>query len=213
MSLITEKIPLLLPVENQVRELDSKILLACIAARRGFSSYIGSRREIHFNITAFPKSVYLSKSITRASDMMFRIMRNLGHKIVAWDEEALVHLPPETYFSRRLDPRSIRYVSHLFSWGEENAELWLRPLQEAGLGILETSDDQYHFGDSTNNPASHAREAAKKLGMHISSICIDDPTDSTLEKIDKGEPVYQGNPKIRGRAAEKLIQSMPVEPV
>ena len=61
--------PLLLPVENQVRELDSKILLACIAAFRGFTSYIGSRREIHFNITAFPQGIYMSKSITGASDI------------------------------------------------------------------------------------------------------------------------------------------------
>jgi surface carbohydrate biosynthesis protein len=98
MGSTTEKGPLLLPVENQVRELDSKILLACIAAQRGFSSYIGSRREIHFNITAFPKGIYLSKSITAASDMMFRIMRNLGHEIAAWDEEALVHLPADTYY-------------------------------------------------------------------------------------------------------------------
>ena len=37
---------LLIPVENQVRELDPKLLLACIAARRGFSSIIGSRREM-----------------------------------------------------------------------------------------------------------------------------------------------------------------------
>ncbi|MGD8801022.1 MAG: hypothetical protein PVJ44_21080, partial [Desulfobacterales bacterium] len=122
--MMTDKIPLLLPVENQVRELDSKILLACVAARRGFSSYIGSRREIHFNITAFPKGIYLSKSFTAASDMMFRIMQNLGHAIVAWDEEALVHLPAETYYSRRLSPTAMRYVSHFFAWGEDNAELW-----------------------------------------------------------------------------------------
>jgi hypothetical protein len=94
---------------------------------------------------------------------------------------------------------------------EEDAELWLRPLQEGGLGILETSDDQYHFGDSSVNPASHAQKAATKLGMEISSICIDEPTDSTLEKIEKGDPVYQGNPKIRGRAADKLIHSMPIQ--
>jgi surface carbohydrate biosynthesis protein len=43
---------------------------------------------------------------------------------VAWDEEALVHLPPETYFSRRLDRRAIKYISHLFAWGEDNARLW-----------------------------------------------------------------------------------------
>jgi len=37
-----------------------------------------------------------------------------------------VHLPPETYFSRRLHPTAIRYVTHLFAWGDENAELWLQ---------------------------------------------------------------------------------------
>jgi surface carbohydrate biosynthesis protein len=126
MGIPSTNVPLLLPVENQVRELDSKILLACIAARRGFSSYIGSRREIHFNITSFPKGIYLSKSITAASDMMFRIMRNLGHEVVAWDEEALVHLPDETYYSRRLSPRAMAYASRLFAWGEDNAELWRR---------------------------------------------------------------------------------------
>jgi len=120
------KATLLLPVENQVRELDSKILLACVAGRRGFSSYIGSRREMHFNIKSFPRGIYLSKSVTSASDMMFKIMRRLGHAVVAWDEEALVHLPPETYYSRRLSPAAMAHVSHLFAWGEANAELWRR---------------------------------------------------------------------------------------
>ncbi|UCE55185.1 MAG: hypothetical protein JSV31_07015, partial [Desulfobacterales bacterium] len=122
--MMTDKVPLLIPVENQVRELDPKLLLACIAARRGFPSYIGSRREIHFRITSFPRGIYRSKSITAASEMMFQIMRCLGHEVVAWDEEALVHLPPQTYYSRRLSPVAMAYVSHFFAWGEDNAELW-----------------------------------------------------------------------------------------
>jgi surface carbohydrate biosynthesis protein len=117
---------LIIPVENQVRELDPKLLLACVAAQRGFSSIIGSRREIHFHITAFPRGIYLSKSMTAASDMMFRIMHHLGHDIVAWDEEALVHLPPETYYSRRLSAKAMSYVSHFLAWGEDNADLWRR---------------------------------------------------------------------------------------
>jgi surface carbohydrate biosynthesis protein len=115
---------LLIPVENQIRELDPKLLLACIAAERGFSSVIGSRREMEFNIDMFPHSIYLSKSMTIRSLLFFRVANKFGHEIVTWDEEALVHLPPETYFSRRLDPHSIRYVSHLFAWGSDNAELW-----------------------------------------------------------------------------------------
>lgn len=115
---------LVIPVENQVRELDPKLLLACIAARRGFPSIIGPRRELEIRIDLFPWSMYLSKSMTIRSLLMFYITRKLDHEIVTWDEEALVHLPAETYFSRRLSPRSIRYVSHLFAWGEDNAALW-----------------------------------------------------------------------------------------
>jgi surface carbohydrate biosynthesis protein len=115
---------LLIPVENQVRELDPKLLLACIAARRGFTSVIGSRREMEMLIDSFPRSIYLSKSMTVRSLLFFWVAAKYGHEIITWDEEALVHLPPETYFSRRLHPAAIRYVSHLFAWGEENAELW-----------------------------------------------------------------------------------------
>ncbi len=118
------KATLLMPVENQVRELDSKLLLACIAARRGFSSVIGPRREMHIQITAFPRSIYLAKSVPVHRNIIFQIMRNLGHEIVAWDEEALVHPQAETYYRRRVCPLGIRYVSHLFAWGEDNAELW-----------------------------------------------------------------------------------------
>ena len=132
----TKKPLLLIPVENQVRELDPKLLLACIAARRGYSSVIGSRRELDFRIASFPKGVYLSKSMTVRSIKMFKILRKLGHTIVAWDEEALVHLPAEIYFSRRLSPVAMAYLSHLFAWGLDNAELWRQyPQLPSGIPI------------------------------------------------------------------------------
>lgn len=115
---------LLIPVENQVRELDPKLLLACIAARRGFSSILGARRDMEMRIDGFPQAIYLSKSMTVRSLLFFQAAVKYGHDIITWDEEALVHLPPDTYYSRRLHPRAIRYVRHLFAWGEENAELW-----------------------------------------------------------------------------------------
>jgi len=58
--------PLIIPVENQVREMDPKLLLACLAARRGFTSIIGSHREIDFRIASFPRGLYLNKSMTNA---------------------------------------------------------------------------------------------------------------------------------------------------
>jgi len=118
------KTTLLIPVELQVRELDPKLLLACVAARRGFPSVIGPRREMHFHIPSFPRSIYLSKSTTSGSSNVFKNLHRMRYKIVAWDEEALVSLPPEAYYKHRLSPVSMGYLSRLFAWGEENANLW-----------------------------------------------------------------------------------------
>ena len=115
---------ILLPVENQVRELDAKILLGYVAAQRGFVSILGPRRQVESRITSFPNSIYISKSLKSGNGRYFKILRKLGHEIVAWDEEALVHLPPETYFSRRFSIEALKHVSHLFAWGQDSADLW-----------------------------------------------------------------------------------------
>jgi surface carbohydrate biosynthesis protein len=115
---------LLIPVENQVRELDAKLLLACVAARRGLASIMGPKREVESRIASFPRSVYVAKSMVHGNSEFLRIAGELGHTNVAWDEESLVHLPAETYFSRRLSPDALEHVSHLFAWGDDNAELW-----------------------------------------------------------------------------------------
>jgi surface carbohydrate biosynthesis protein len=62
--------------------------------------------------------------MTARGGKMLQIMRKIGHEVVAWDEEALVHLPPEIFFSRRISPAGIKHVSHLFAWGQDNADLW-----------------------------------------------------------------------------------------
>ena len=114
---------LIIPVENQVRELDAKLLLSCVAAERGFPVILGSRAFVHFEVASLPRGVYLAKSMRSLSNSMFRILRLLGHEIVAWEEEALVHPPPDTYFTVRMSPTTIRNVSHIFAWGQENADL------------------------------------------------------------------------------------------
>jgi surface carbohydrate biosynthesis protein len=114
---------LIIPVESQVRELDAKILLSCVAAERGFPVIMGSRAFTHFQVASVPRGVYLAKSMRSLSSSMFRIMRKLGHEIVAWEEEALVHPPPDTYFTLRLSPTTVKQVSHIFAWGQENVDL------------------------------------------------------------------------------------------
>ena len=60
----------------------------------------------------------------RFSERMFKILHQLGHKIVAWDEEGLVRLPDQQYYTHRLSPVTFTYIDRLFAWGESNAQVF-----------------------------------------------------------------------------------------
>jgi len=77
-----------------------------------------------FHVARLPRSIYLSKSMTPKSTKMFRILRRLGHEVAVWDEEALVYLSPEHYYARRISPETLPFVSTLFAWGQDNAEMF-----------------------------------------------------------------------------------------
>ena len=115
---------LILPVENQTRELDAKLLLACVAAERGYPVILGSRALIHYGMASYPRGVYLAKSMRTLSEKMFEITRLLGHEIVAWDEEALVRSPDKTYYARRQSPKTMKAVSALLAWGPDDARVF-----------------------------------------------------------------------------------------
>ena len=126
---------LIIPVENLVRELDAKLLLACVAAERGFESILGSRTRVDFRVAGFPRSVYVSKSMTPKSAKMFRILRLLGHEVAVGDEEALVYFSPEIYQARRMSAKTLPHVSMLLAWGQDNVELWRKFPAYAGTPI------------------------------------------------------------------------------
>ncbi len=90
---------------------------------------------------------------------------------------------------------------------EEDAKLWLKPLYEAGLTVLDVSDDVFHHGDALATSAKHALNAAKSIGQKTRSICIEKPA-VLPEKDDKGDPIYNGGAKLRGRAVDKLIDGL-----
>ena len=127
--------PLLIPAEEQSRELDAKLLLACVAAERGFPTVVGARRDLHLELSRLPRGIYYAKSFRALSDRMFGILRDLGHEIVACDEEALLPYPDHLYFERRVSPKAFPMVTNLFAWGPENAALFRRAPCYAGAPI------------------------------------------------------------------------------
>lgn len=119
-----QPLPLILPVENQVREFDAKLLLACVAAENGVRAFVGCHARIGERMHAFPRSVYVAKAVSPGSMKLFRIVQQLGHGLAAWDEEALVYMSPSFYLRRKVSPESLGKPATLFAWGEDNAEIW-----------------------------------------------------------------------------------------
>jgi len=90
---------------------------------------------------------------------------------------------------------------------EADAELWLRPLKEAGLSFINVSNDVYHFGESRENPATVAENVATRLGIEIEAIEIEPPkiVQAPPDTAGKGQPVTGGDVMFRGRAADLLL--------
>ncbi len=117
---MSDKTPIILPCETWAREFDAKLLLACCLAERGFPVHIGCKNTINLNITSFPRGLYVAKDFRVSSDTMFGILKNLGHTIMAWDEEATVPFGDEEYHAARISPPSFEKVSAFFAWGTAN---------------------------------------------------------------------------------------------
>ncbi len=114
----------ILPCEIKSREFDSKLLLACFLAERGWSSVVGSRNDIHLKLHTFKRSVYLGKDVRFSSGTIVTMLRLLGHRFVAMDEEAQFFLSRERYRKARVDGYVLSHAEELYAWGPENALAW-----------------------------------------------------------------------------------------
>jgi surface carbohydrate biosynthesis protein len=124
---------LILPVETAARELDAKLLVALFAADKGMKVTLGNKALLNLRIGSLQPGVYLSHNFNAGRDRIISIAKQLGHQVVAWDEEGLVWINEESYRRRRADENALRNLEEIFLWGGEQAEA-LRPLTEK-LGV------------------------------------------------------------------------------
>ena len=109
---------LLLPMEIKVREFEPKVLLACIAAERGFGVLLGRNG---FNTTgSYPQGVYLDKCISPNKLANFQLqVDGLGNKLASLDVEGLVYQTEEKWLRVRVSQETIDLSSLIFMWGDE----------------------------------------------------------------------------------------------
>jgi surface carbohydrate biosynthesis protein len=131
---------IILPVESHIRELDGKLLLACAAAARGWSVYLGAQTEIRAKLNTLPEGIFIAKGMAERNARFLRIADNLGMTNFAWDEEGLVHPAPEVYFIRRLSHQALPHLEGIFSWGPEYSRLFDKYPLPASVKLFETGN-------------------------------------------------------------------------
>jgi hypothetical protein len=99
-------------------------------------------------------------------------------------------------------------TSGYFGATEEDAELWLKPLADLGISNLSVSDDAFHHGESSDNPAQKTKRVAERLGIPTDTITIDPPAAVGAPGQGRGEPVAGGSVMFRGRAVDRLAQGL-----
>jgi len=113
---------LFVPIEVKAREYISKLLFSCIAAENKFNIVFGGMGEIKSKMDIFPKGIYVGKDIFHKRKEKFVKYKNLGNKIIAWDEEGLVFLNRNLYMRQRISKDTLDKVDLFFTWGKEQLD-------------------------------------------------------------------------------------------
>ncbi len=160
---------LYIPVETAARELDAKLLLAIFAAERGLDVVLGNRAFLSNAIHRFEPGIFLSHNFDRKRRRLLRIVRDLGHRIVACDEEGLVWLSPEIYRQRRVDPDTVGLIDTIFSWGEQHTRALAPVTNPAGVDVVPAGNPRVDLLRPEMRPLYRDRVAAlrRELGPFV----------------------------------------------
>lgn len=130
----------LIHVEVSARELDSKILLAVLAASHGHDVILGDVIGAA-EVGLFRKAVFHTKSVTPAKKLLKRhgTINRMGCKITSQDEEAyLVEYGYESFGARRFSFQTIDQVGAIFCWGADDFEYLCRTYPSLSNRIVMT---------------------------------------------------------------------------
>ena len=100
-----------MPVQVKVRELVAKVLLASVAAERGYGVVLGTHRRLRPSLHRLPPGIVWDYGAAYPLLRLFDRYRAAGHRVVACEEEGLVEVPHDAVVGTDL------YVA----WGEEEA--------------------------------------------------------------------------------------------
>ncbi|WP_027963773.1 surface carbohydrate biosynthesis protein [Halalkalibacillus halophilus] len=114
---------LYLPIEIKVRELDSKLLLAYYASKRGYHVIIGDHILVENAADHLPAGIFFSKGYPRGfRKKVITNAKHSRHHVVELDEEGLL-VQGNNYLSGRMTSELLDLVTYEFCWGKYQKDL------------------------------------------------------------------------------------------
>ncbi len=106
---------LILPIETKVRELDGKLLLAALAAERGWGVIIGHKDSMA-EVSSEIQGIVIEKD-GYSSNIRINQYLATGKPVCVLDEEGLVYLNSLDYYRRRLNVENLKKIKYYYLWG------------------------------------------------------------------------------------------------
>lgn len=113
-----------LPIENKSREFDAKVLLAGMAAARGYKVITGSYGAFRKWLSCLPHGMLMEKSISVNKVRLLKRFNSYGIRTCVIDEESFsIFKDPENWLQTRMSEETLSLVDCVFAWGEQQAKM------------------------------------------------------------------------------------------
>lgn len=195
-----EKKWLIIPIEVKAREFESRMLLACFAAKAGFSVIIGKQSILLKRIRELPRGIYFDKSISPNKLTKLELRNSLGFKSAVIDEEGLGQHAGFFDVRPRMSDDTIEQTALICNWGKQDAQFILDNFPQAKSKLAITGNPRVDLWrpDFRVVHEQRAKEYRQKYGRYILI-----PTNFSAANNAAGENYRFEEAKRRGRLKNK----------
>ena len=192
-------------LENIIRELDNKLLLATIAASRGHEVLISDLESIEKGIKRglLAPGIFHTKSLTPTKQKIHRhkSMIESGNLITSIDEEGgLINKDYDEFVNNRYSEETIKDASAIFCWGTNDTETLKRIHSQHSSKIHKTGSPRVDlwksdFSQYWGSPKSMPKKPFLLIVSNMSSANHAKPFKNII-KTQKQNGLYEFKPNM-----------------
>ena len=201
-----------LHVEISARELDSKLVLAILAAARGHEVIVSNDEVIEKGLRRgwLPPGIFHTKSLTpsKAKIERHKSLIKKGSKITSIDEEASIErFGYDTFSKLRYSEETISQSSGVFAWGDEDFETLKKDYSKYSDKIFKTGSPRVDaWRPFFENYWSTPKNIPKKPFLLISSNMASVFDYLTLKERIKAMSIGGYFDRVPGQLKEKFLR-------